>query len=240
MQEARQKRRQLPPYPTIILETDCEIYDEEDTKELYNKWTKTIVTAASIPILSRFHPAIWKLGKAIKREDSATPPKTEGRRRQPSRQCSDNARRPRKQSLHKLRPDSGAISLQSTLTDANSVMSDNSGKKDHSQLERFPKEFKSAAKWKSEWLWENDLIDENGKWIFGKENENIAWPIRQAFTYCIRSLSRYGCILTCHEAFIFRISPRNENLRASSFVLIEKCSRLTHDQDTSFKSQNST
>jgi hypothetical protein len=74
--------------------------------------------------------------------------------------------------------------------------------------ERLPKDYKVAKKWKSRDLHEKPLIDSNGMWFEGTKESNAAMPIRQAFTYCVASGCRYGCILSTEEAFIFRIKPR--------------------------------
>lgn len=58
---------------------------------------------------------------------------------------------------------------------------------------------------------ERNLIDESGEWRDEScLNDNFAWPVRQAYTYSIQHMCRYGCILTCNEAFIFRVKPRDE------------------------------
>lgn len=74
--------------------------------------------------------------------------------------------------------------------------------------ERFPKDYKVAKKWKSEVLHQKPLIDNRGMWCPTKRKSNEAMPIRQAFTYCVTTGCRYGCILSTEEAFIFCIKPR--------------------------------
>lgn len=74
--------------------------------------------------------------------------------------------------------------------------------------ERFPKDYKVAKKWKSRVLHQKPLIDSSGMWCRGSQKSNDAMPIRQAFTYCVTTGCRYGCILSTEEAFIFRIKPR--------------------------------
>lgn len=74
--------------------------------------------------------------------------------------------------------------------------------------ERFPKDYKVAKKWKSRVLHQKPLIDSAGLWFRGSTKSNEAMPIRQAFTYCVTTGCRYGCILSTEEAFIFRIKPR--------------------------------
>lgn len=58
-----------------------------------------------------------------------------------------------------------------------------------------------------------NLLDEGHRavqWQRADSRKQQAWPIRQAFTYCIDNMCRYGCILTCEEAFIFRVQPLDE------------------------------
>jgi hypothetical protein len=74
--------------------------------------------------------------------------------------------------------------------------------------ERFPKDYKVGKKWKSEVLHRKPLIDNEGLWRTGTKKSDAAMPIRQAFTYCVTTGCRYGCILSTEEAFIFRIKPR--------------------------------
>lgn len=74
--------------------------------------------------------------------------------------------------------------------------------------ERLPKDYKVAKKWRSRVLHQKSLINSAGLWNRGSVKSNDAMPIRQAFTYCVTTGCRYGCILSTEEAFIFRIKPR--------------------------------
>ncbi|KAF4981718.1 hypothetical protein FZEAL_2520 [Fusarium zealandicum] len=202
MQEARRRDRDLPAYPYVHPQVDCVEREEDDTRDLYNKWTKSIVTAALDPIHHEFHPAMWSKGDPSPgKQVSEPPPGPPKQRQQPLRKCSKNARKPKKTSLGALRPDSGSSSWDSRPQDDNSTPAS-------CRRERFPKEYKPSGKWKSEQLIEESFLNESGAFERGGSNLDVAWPIRQAFSYCILHMCRYGCILTCHEAFIFRIRPR--------------------------------
>lgn len=200
LKEALHANKDLPPYPTLDEETDCIIGNENHTRDLLHKWTKTIVTAALNPVQKRFHPVIWYKGDPPQgQETSPRPLHSQPKiRNQPERKSSSAARGRKMQSLSRLRSDSGSSALIKKFSDPELVAK-------FVQQERFPKEYKPANKWRSEWMLE--LLDDSGEWDLNKASENGAWPIRQAFTYCIQNLCRYGCILTCREAFIFRVRP---------------------------------
>ncbi|KAK7418165.1 hypothetical protein QQX98_004140 [Neonectria punicea] len=201
IQAAIQGGRELPSYPYVHPQVDLTIREEEDTKSLFDKWNKSIVTAALDSIHGEFRPAMWSKGDLSPGNEESTPPSTpEKKRKQPPRESSAPAKRPKRQSARGLRHDSG-----STAWDSRPAGADSDGTS--CRRERFPKEYKPSGKWKSELVFESELINEAGEWERGQTTANLAWPIRQAFTYCIQSLCRYGCILTCHEAFIFRIKP---------------------------------
>lgn len=76
-----------------------------------------------------------------------------------------------------------------------------------SRIERLPKDYKSSTKWRSSDVLDA-LLEQDGTWQSGMAEKQAAWPIRQAYTYCVWFECRYGCILTTEEAFIFRIKPR--------------------------------
>ncbi|KAI6767670.1 hypothetical protein HG530_005679 [Fusarium avenaceum] len=202
LQEACQSNRNLPPYPQLHSQAYCIVSDEPDTRDVIHNWNKWIVSAALDPIQHVFHPAIWSKGDPPKSKDKhPLPPRQEERgRNPPSRRSSNRARQPRSQSLSRLQPDSGSVAW--------SPLSPNSDIADLILQERFPKEYKPSTKWKSEGVFRGGLLDNNGKFLRGKISHNLAWPLRQAYTYCIQHMCRYGCILTCEEAFIFRIMPR--------------------------------
>ncbi|KAH7133999.1 hypothetical protein EDB81DRAFT_802894 [Dactylonectria macrodidyma] len=199
LQEARRRGRDFPPYPHTHPEYDCVIRDEDDTRDLLHKWNRTIVNAALDAIQYELHPAIWCKGKAdppSTKETSEPPPEPEKKRELPPRKCSAEAKTPKGRSLARLKPDSGSSWSNPSLPES-----------DARRRERFPKEYKPARKWESKWMVERELINDAGEWEKGKSNHNVAMPIRQAYTYCVKHMCRYGCILTCQEAFIFRVKP---------------------------------
>ncbi|RFU28935.1 hypothetical protein B7463_g7381, partial [Scytalidium lignicola] len=203
LQEAHREGRELPSYPTIYPDIDCVIRDEGDTKDLIDKWNKAIVMAALEPIRHDFHPAIWHRGDPPPtQEDFELQQPVEKIRTQPPRKSSNQARNPKKQSARRLEPDSGSIPWDSPLSGPDSASIS-------FRQERFPKEYKPANKWRSDLMVELELINEFGEWERGKINHNYAMPVRQAYSYCIQHMCRYGCILTCQEAFIFRVRPRD-------------------------------
>lgn len=214
IQEARQARREeLPAYPTIISETDCLITDEGITSELIAKWNKTIVNAALRPIRGPFQPTLWYSNSKDHGKVEATPPSsTTMKRKQPERMDDPPAKKSKKKSKHGFRPDSGAASPQITIPNDGGPISALPAR------ERFPKEYKPARKWESgEAL--SDRWIKDGKWLPGRREKNYAMPIRQAYTYCVEYGCRYGCILTCAEAFIFRIQPLDKTPGESHRVL---------------------
>jgi hypothetical protein len=212
LEAARQTGRTLPHYPTTSPLTDLVIYGEKNVEKLINKWNETIVTAALEPIQNDFGPAMWTPGEGPdENEWFDKPPRRRGSRKQPPRSsssragCSPTTRR--KQSLSRLRPDSGSSAVR-YMPDPSLQAADSRESAD--RRERFPKEYKVATKWTSREVLEGGLLNEKGEWEDGQFNDNLAMPINQAFTYCVANRARYGCILTCEEAFIFRIKPRGK------------------------------
>ncbi|KAH7147599.1 hypothetical protein DER46DRAFT_563838 [Fusarium sp. MPI-SDFR-AT-0072] len=205
LKEACRRGRTLDPYPRLHSQADCVIRNEDDTRDLINKWNKSIVTTALDPIQDLFHPVIWSKGDPPSgKEAFLSPPQEHGKQRhQPVRKQSSKTTHTRLQSLSRLQPDSGSI--------ASSPISSKAGDTTISACqERFPKEYKISTKWKSERIFKGGLLDDSGGFVRGKTSDNSAWPIRQAYTYCIQHMCRYGCILTAEEAFIFRIMPRED------------------------------
>ncbi|KFA70789.1 hypothetical protein S40288_09557 [Stachybotrys chartarum IBT 40288] len=190
-EELRQPQRMLPHFPTISQGTDCIIEAETNVIAMYEKWNKTIITAALGPVQQKFGPA-----RGVSRK-------------QPIRRSSKVAKQAKKRSLARLRPDSGSVSWNSTLPATDPAH-------DSLALERFPKEFKPAFKWSSEKFFAMEVLDENGAFGSHKEVMDVSMPIRQAYTYCIQNLCRYGCILTCKEAFVFRVRPLEDEPSDSS------------------------
>lgn len=205
LKEACRRGRTLDPYPRLHSQADCIIRNENDTRDLIHKWNKSIVTAALDPIQDLFHPVIWSKGNPpSSKEVYPSPPQQEEKKRhQPLRKRSSKATNKRLQSLSRLQPDSGSIASRPASSKADDITISTS-------QERFPKEYKISTKWKSERVFKGGLLDNSGCFIRSKTNDNYAWPIRQAYTYCIQHMCRYGCILTAEEAFIFRIMPRED------------------------------
>lgn len=211
LKEACRRGRTLDPYPRVHSQADCVIRNEDDTRDLINKWNKSIVTAALDPIQDLFHPVIWRKGDPPSGKEAFLPPPQEHgkQRHQPVRKQSSKTTHTRLQSLSRLKPDSGSIAPIPILSKAgNTTIS--------TCQERFPKEYKISTKWKSERIFKGGLLDDSGSFIKGKTSDNSAWPIRQAYTYCIQHMCRYGCILTAEEAFIFRIMPREDKSNNNS------------------------
>lgn len=201
IREARRMDRVLP-YPMIIPEADCKVTDERTTTRLLAKWNESIVISALLAVDKKFNATVWNSSVRVhEKTDVGSKHKRKGSRVQPSRKL---AYRVKKQRKHlRLRPDSGAIaSSPSFELDGSAALS-------FSQ-ERFPKEYKTASKWQSDALLRGEVTNSEGEWVDGHEESNYAMPIRQAFTYCVTYECRYGCILTCGEAFIFRVRPRGQ------------------------------
>lgn len=206
IREARRKDRALPPYPTIIPGADCVVTDERTTTRLLAKWNETIVVSALLAVDEKFNASVWNSSVRVhEKKEVGSKHKRKGSRVQPPRKTAYRVKKPRRHS--RLRPDSGAI-VSST-----SFELDDSATLPLSQerfQERFPKEYKTGSKWQSDALLRGDVTNSEGEWVDGHEETNYAMPIRQAFTYCIAYECRYGCILTCGEAFIFRVRPRGQ------------------------------
>ncbi|CAH0020882.1 unnamed protein product [Clonostachys rhizophaga] len=200
LKEALQARKLHPPRirdkDNLQLESD-----EFEVRELIEKWNQEVVMSAIDPIVGRFHPVKWKKGKAPDDADCEyeSPEPPEKQREQPGRKCIPKPTPRRKHSYAKFKPDSGSVSSNPT--------SEKDVKK-----ERFVKEYKVATKWRSRWIHERGLVDESGKWNRRLSQRNPAGlPVIQTFTYCVQNMCRYGCILTCEEAFIFRVRPIAES-----------------------------
>ncbi|CEJ86568.1 hypothetical protein VHEMI04143 [[Torrubiella] hemipterigena] len=93
------------------------------------------------------------------------------------------------------------------ISDSSAESTENAEANDEVYAERFPKEYKQYMRWSFDKVLENGIFDTNGVWTRGKQNSIYAWPIRQAFSYSLKYRCRYGCIVSSHEAFIFRIKP---------------------------------
>ncbi|VUC21325.1 unnamed protein product, partial [Clonostachys rosea] len=182
----------------LIRPTDCRVDSEKRATELFNKWNKEIVMTALDPILDTFRPAIWAQGDNITGIVMDAPkPQVESTRKQPVRSCVPKRPSSVRNLLDRLEPDSGSVPSHPSSPEE-------IGK------EKFLKEFKMAAKWKSRWIFQKQIVDETGLWMKDGTRQSAAWPIRQTFTYCVKYSCRYACIITCEEVFIFRVRPRVE------------------------------
>lgn len=198
MDEARRSVNHLPPYPYIKPAVDCVVWDEDSTVHLLTKWNHSIVTAG-LDAVEKFQHCEWVPWVQTTRdeEDSVADKTTKLRR---PRSCSQDISYGRKRSSRRLRPDAGGSISSSRSTDTTNGS--------QQLTESFPKEYKTASKWKSSAVFEKYLVQETGQWKPNLSRKNDLMPIRQIYSYCVRHECRYGCILTTAEAFIFRIKPR--------------------------------
>lgn len=174
-------------YPTLTHPDDAKVNGEPGTREVFSSWNRKVVTMALEPIDDIFNTIVWLPCKEKVVGRVLSPPEVGIERVQPARKSSTRARRPPKSKTAFFYPDSGSVSRGS-------------------KVERFVKEYKCGSFWTSEEFFSKDLLDKDGMWK--KEAggyKKWAWPIRQAYTYCVTQMCRYGCILSCKEAFIFRI-----------------------------------
>ncbi|CAH0039526.1 unnamed protein product [Clonostachys rhizophaga] len=130
-----------------IRPSDRSVVNEKRASNLFNKWNKEVVMYALDPILETYRPLIWDQGENLA-GITLSPP----------------GPHPRKTSLNRLEPDSGSIASYP----------DSPGEEGQ---EKFLKEYKVAAKWKSKWIKERRVINESGTWR-GVKN-TTSWPIMQ-------------------------------------------------------------
>lgn len=196
LREAKKKRKLS--FPLLNEAIDCVVYQEKDTERFFDTWNRGIVSEALLPVQQLYNPAVWVKGKNPK--TTWWPPRARSlpERTPPPRRCSSENRKPKKRPM-RINPDSGSSPYREVV--AGSTLAPEQGD------ERFPKEYKPATKWKSRWIAEHRLVDQAGKWESGKVTDNASLPIHQAYTYCVLNMCRYGAILTCEEAFLFRIKP---------------------------------
>lgn len=206
--EAAKLQRQLGSYPFTLPNTVIE--NENATVRVITQWSVMVVNAALEPIQGQFNPALWCAvgNQPVDQEDYAPPPRTSPSRVLPPRAArrqhepdqEQNRKRKRKSNSASLYPDDGA---QCALTSTSSPSSDTAPVT--TRVERFPKEYKPSQKWK--FAEAVRVINPDGQLNQYARLSSSFWPIRQIFTYCIRYKCRYGCLMTCHEALIFRIQP---------------------------------
>jgi hypothetical protein len=199
---ARQRRSTLSNYPDLTPDVDCIVCSEQTTQHIITKWNHTIVQAALAAVQETFHACKWSPhagGRKRVPGERSTPIHDDSSTGQtsPLIQSAVTGRRNRQRLT--VNPDSSA-----TLT-----CRIHGAECPSSEIERLPKDYKVAMKWKSSQM--KDLVDDDGIWKSGGSRAKLAMPIRQAYTYCVYYGCRYGCILTTEEAFIFRIKPRNED-----------------------------
>ncbi|VUC26663.1 unnamed protein product [Clonostachys rosea] len=200
-QEACHEREGFRCFPEIF-DQEKTISSEDEVRDLTVRWHKAIILAGHKPIAEEFHPLLWVKGDRLKTKDVSSPlAASRGKRKQPQRSASNNRVKRLKLLSRNPNPDSGAIS-PSTNDDPNS---ENTEKP---REEKFPMELKMGAKWKSEYL--KPLLEKDGAFKENKHKSNAAMPIRQAFTYSVEYLCRYGCIMTDREVFLFQISSLDE------------------------------
>jgi hypothetical protein len=171
-----------------INEIQREVHDEATTWHLLEHWTVFTTMEALEAVRHTLHPATWKVS-----ERKRAKPKGDKKRR--SRVDTDH--KTKRTDYAKLRVDVSTVPLCNVCR-----FSD----RHQGAEQRMPKEIKVYPKFLASRTLEN-LQD--GFWDDENRNTDDEMPIRQAYTYCVTSGCRYGCILTAHEAFIFRISPLN-------------------------------
>ncbi|CAG9986694.1 unnamed protein product [Clonostachys byssicola] len=192
--------------------SDNTVINEIQSTELFNKWNKQCVMEGLQPILETYRPLIWAHGQDVTGVTLSPPqPHPLKTREQPVRDCSPKSVY-RRASLDRLRPDSSSIpSYPDPLR--------------QEEPENFLKEYKVAAKWKSSWIKEKQVVNESGLWLFS--TNSTTWPIKQAFTYCLKYSCRYACILTSEELFLFRVRPMGKEPSTANPTLLRR--RMQHN-----------
>jgi hypothetical protein len=189
--EARKVRSSLA-YPSVLAKIDDVVHDEPTTTHVLTIWNHRIVATSLQAVQDTLHPSIWvQSGRKSQNEADAVLINA-------STHIKNTAKSTR------LKPDAGAVSLCQNCC---------------SEVERLPKDYKTASKWQSSAIFNGWMTGTTGKWTPGQAKTNHAKPIRQVYTYCVKFGCRYGCIITTQEAFIFRIKPRTEIPGAAVSVL---------------------
>lgn len=213
MQVARQNSSCLC-YPYLKSDVDCVVNDESTTLHLLTKWNHTIVTA-SLDLVENFQPCYW-VPKATKtKSEEVVSTDTDQQMKQRSsrlrvRTVGHETAKTKRSAF--LIPDAGGSLLSRANDSPNRLPA----------VERLPKEYKTASKWRSSDL--DNALDKNGYWKVGTRRSMEIKPIEQVYTYCVNLGCRYGCILTTREAFIFRIKPcatvSGKEIRENSIVIV--------------------
>ncbi|KAH6847091.1 hypothetical protein B0I37DRAFT_341049 [Chaetomium sp. MPI-CAGE-AT-0009] len=178
--EVRKGRPSLA-YPSVLANIDDVVHDEPTTTHVLTIWNHRIVAASLQAVQDTLHPSIWvpRRKKEQNEADAIT--------------IDDPTDIKETTASTRLKPDAGAVSF-----------CQNCG----SDVERLPKDYKPASKWRSSAVLDGWMRGTAGKWTPAQARRNEARPIRQVYTYCVEFGCRYGCIITTQEAFIFRIKPR--------------------------------
>ena len=200
MAEALRETSSLPAYPDIIVETDCQVGNEDSTKTVLMKWNSTIVNRALLQVRDTFNPCLWKPSQAgISTPKHETPPPAPAPRQTPSRSCKPTHKRGR--SSRRYVADGGTVASSRATSQASQSQKD---------FQKLPKEYKTGSKWESSFVTSSEHLSKSGDLLQGAKTTGYMKPIGQAFTYSMWTNCRYGCILTTKEAFLFRISPMEQ------------------------------
>lgn len=206
--EAKRVRPGLPPYPRLVGH-DVQTATHEKTVRLINKWTESIVNTALEEVCDTLRPALWD--KGIK------PPGKNQYETARTRPDSRHRRGPKYVNMTNWSCDSGAnVGARYKLVDDKSgdaltraiLAAQEYQERKH---ERFPKEYKQYQAWNFQDFWDK-IIGPDGEWYEHMQEDSLAWPVRQAYSYCLQNGCRYGCILTPKEALIFRVKPTDTEL----------------------------
>lgn len=138
LEEAHREGRELN-LPKIR-PSDCKAFNEKRAVSLFNKWNREIVMDTLDPILETFGPLIWDQGENLAGATLSAPrPHPQKTRVQLTRASVSKTRTNKHVLLNRLEPDSGSIASYP----------DSPGEE---RQEKFLKEYKVAAKWKSSWI----------------------------------------------------------------------------------------
>lgn len=185
-EEVTRIREDLLRFPSLQRDQN-KIGDHNDMVALFTKWNEEVVNITLDEIEDQLRPAIWSLKPHL---------------------CKDNAMIETQYQGAELRtpPPTRIMEMPNFKPDSGAYVRSRSGDANYTDVERFPKEYKPEQVWTFQQFRETVLLADNS-FSERKANNRFAWPIRQAFSYCIKHECRYGCILTPHEAFIFRVLP---------------------------------
>jgi hypothetical protein len=204
-QESLRRDYALPDYPTL-LDDECNVYHERNTCTLFTTWNRYIVNAALHAVKDVFHTSRWSDGMPI----PENPNSTDVDENDGEEEDEDEAPRARKGKARYADPSSKKKKRKPLDPDAGATYWNQSGIPGRSEyVELLPKDYKTASKWESSAMLKR--LDDLGYWRDGASWSPEAMPIRQVYTYCVKTGCRYGCILTTNEAFIFRIRPRSKS-----------------------------